>query len=208
MNALSASNEAQIHQLIGDIGRYLQLEREPTESYIRPIAQVKKLADAVAQPEAPNAVADPQPVNNGFDAKDYWARKNCVLERFPNLSHGAKEALRLFGLLGKSTAQNVTDRLLKYGFPDAQKVVDNLRHNSVPFIVSAGLSEYELNPALAQIIRETAEEDEKRMIDEVHPMSADAFKNRIVNDRGYAARYSSISDRRKPINSYKLTPES
>lgn len=147
--------------------------------------------------------------NNGFDAKEYWARKNCVLERFPALSHGAKEALQIFGLLGKSTAQNVTDRLSKYGFPDARSVIDNLRNDSVPFIVSAGLSEYELNPVLAQIIKETVREEEKRLIDEVHPMSADAFKNRINNDRGYAARYNSISDRRKPINSYnKLTAKS
>jgi len=48
LNALSASNDAQLHQLIGDISKQLGLERQPTESYIRHVNQVKQLADTVA----------------------------------------------------------------------------------------------------------------------------------------------------------------
>ncbi len=47
LNALSANNEAQIHQLIQDIAAQLRLPLQPAASYIRHVKAVKALADAV-----------------------------------------------------------------------------------------------------------------------------------------------------------------
>jgi len=46
LNALSADNEAQVHQLLGDIAEPLGLPLQKTESYVRHVAQVKQLAEA------------------------------------------------------------------------------------------------------------------------------------------------------------------
>jgi hypothetical protein len=50
LNALSASNEAQLHQLLEDIARHLELQVQPAASYIRNVTAVKTLADAIANP--------------------------------------------------------------------------------------------------------------------------------------------------------------
>lgn len=57
LNALSASSDSQLHQLIGDIAKHLELERQPPESYMRNVKAVKVLADAIANPTSVNPVA-------------------------------------------------------------------------------------------------------------------------------------------------------
>jgi hypothetical protein len=44
LNALSASNEAQLHQLLRDIADQLELHVQPVASYIRNVSAVKTLA--------------------------------------------------------------------------------------------------------------------------------------------------------------------
>ena len=48
LNALSASNDAQLHQLVADIAHNLGLPLQPAASYIRNVNAVKALADAIA----------------------------------------------------------------------------------------------------------------------------------------------------------------
>jgi len=50
LNALSASSEAQLHQLLADIAQQLDVPLQPAASYIRNVTAVKALADAVASP--------------------------------------------------------------------------------------------------------------------------------------------------------------
>ena len=50
LNALSASSEPQLHQLLADIAQQLRVPLQPTASYIRNISAVKALADAFANP--------------------------------------------------------------------------------------------------------------------------------------------------------------
>lgn len=59
LNALSANNDAQLHQLLEDIARHLGLSVQPPASYIRNIAAVKALADALAAPATAPPVAAP-----------------------------------------------------------------------------------------------------------------------------------------------------
>jgi hypothetical protein len=48
LNALSANSDAQLHQLLEDIANHLGLSVQPPASYIRNVAAVKALADALA----------------------------------------------------------------------------------------------------------------------------------------------------------------
>jgi hypothetical protein len=48
LNALSADNDAQLHQLLGDIAEQLDLTLQKPESYVRHITQVKQLAAGTA----------------------------------------------------------------------------------------------------------------------------------------------------------------
>jgi hypothetical protein len=48
INALSANSEAQLYQLLGDIGNHLELRPQKPESYLRNVSAVKTLADAIA----------------------------------------------------------------------------------------------------------------------------------------------------------------
>jgi len=57
LNALSADNDAQVHQLLGDIAEQLGMTLQKPESYVRHVAHVKQLAAGTAngpamQPEA------------------------------------------------------------------------------------------------------------------------------------------------------------
>jgi hypothetical protein len=137
----------------------------------------------------------PSAVEAEFDAERYLARKNAVDGRFHVLSHGAREALSLLSLMGATTAQNITNNLAKFDFPEAKKVFDDLKNDSVSFVVSKGLSEFELNPTLARIIREAIEEDEARLLAEARNLSGDDFRYKIENESGYAARYNAIVSR-------------
>jgi hypothetical protein len=56
LNALSANNDAQLHQLLADIGRQLGLGVQSAASYVRNISAVKALADAVSNPTTANPV--------------------------------------------------------------------------------------------------------------------------------------------------------
>jgi hypothetical protein len=56
LNALSANNDAQLHQLVADIGSFLGLRLQPAASYVRNVSAVKALADAVANPTTTNPV--------------------------------------------------------------------------------------------------------------------------------------------------------
>jgi hypothetical protein len=56
LNALSAHNDAQLHQLLADIGNYLGLRLQPAASYVRNVSAVKVLADAVLNPTTTNPV--------------------------------------------------------------------------------------------------------------------------------------------------------
>jgi hypothetical protein len=57
LNALSANNEAHLHQLLGDIGKQLGLRVQSAASYVRNVSAVKELADAVAKPMMADPVA-------------------------------------------------------------------------------------------------------------------------------------------------------
>lgn len=48
INALSANSEAQLHQLLADIGKQLGLHPQSAASYLRNLTAVKTLADAIA----------------------------------------------------------------------------------------------------------------------------------------------------------------
>ena len=50
LNALSANNDAQLHQLLADIAGHLGLPLQPAASYVRNVSAVKALADAIADP--------------------------------------------------------------------------------------------------------------------------------------------------------------
>ena len=63
LNALSAGNEAQIHQFLKDVSRQLGLPLGDTASYLRHVKRVKQLADAVPNdftvpPAAPAPAGD------------------------------------------------------------------------------------------------------------------------------------------------------
>jgi hypothetical protein len=53
LNALSANNDSQLHQLLEDIAKHLGLRVQPPASYIRNVAAVKALADALANSATP-----------------------------------------------------------------------------------------------------------------------------------------------------------
>ena len=59
LNALSANNEAQLHQLLEDIAKHLGLSVQPPASYIRNIRAVKALADAFETAPSPAPLATP-----------------------------------------------------------------------------------------------------------------------------------------------------
>jgi hypothetical protein len=48
LNALSANNDAQLHQLVEDIANHLELQVQPAASYVRNITAVRTLVDAIA----------------------------------------------------------------------------------------------------------------------------------------------------------------
>jgi hypothetical protein len=62
LNALSASNDAQLHQLLGDVAKQLGMPLQPAPSYIRNITAVKTLADTV-RPSTPQAATNTSSVN-------------------------------------------------------------------------------------------------------------------------------------------------
>jgi hypothetical protein len=57
LNALSANNDAQLHQLLEDIANHLGLRVQPPASYIRNITAVKALADALGTSATPPVAA-------------------------------------------------------------------------------------------------------------------------------------------------------
>ncbi len=59
LNALSASSDAQLHQLVADIAHNLGLPLQPAASYIRNVHAVKALADAITNPAPVALVASP-----------------------------------------------------------------------------------------------------------------------------------------------------
>ena len=59
LNALSASSDAQLHQLLEDTARHLRLQVQPAASYVRNITAVKALADVIANPTANPITAAP-----------------------------------------------------------------------------------------------------------------------------------------------------
>src|SRR5260370_28135723 len=59
LNALSANNDAQLHQLLTDIGNHLRLRLHPAASYVRNVSAVKALADAIMNPTMANPVPAP-----------------------------------------------------------------------------------------------------------------------------------------------------
>jgi hypothetical protein len=60
LNALSATNDAQLHQLLADIANHLGLPLQPAASYIRNVTAVKTLTDAVANPPTTQPLAAAQ----------------------------------------------------------------------------------------------------------------------------------------------------
>ena len=50
LNALSANNEAQLHQLLEDISKHLGLQLQPAASYVRHVSAVKALVGGIANP--------------------------------------------------------------------------------------------------------------------------------------------------------------
>jgi len=57
LNALSASSDAQLHQLLGDIANHLGLSLQPAASYIRNVTAVKTLAEAITNPTTAQSAA-------------------------------------------------------------------------------------------------------------------------------------------------------
>jgi len=64
LNALSADNDAQLHQLLGDIAEQLDLSLQKPESYVRHIAQVKQLAVGTAHGPTVQPEARPTPTSD------------------------------------------------------------------------------------------------------------------------------------------------
>ncbi len=149
---------------------------------------------------------EPEPPR--FDAERYIAEKKAVDIRFLKLSHGAREVLSLLSLAGATTIQNVTAHLVKFKFPEAERIFDDLKNDSVSFVVSRGLSEFGINPALARIVKEAVTEDEARFVEEEEKMSGDEFGKKIKSDPGYAARYNAIFSRLRGENFLPLRASS
>jgi hypothetical protein len=63
LNALSADNDAQIHQLLGDIAEQLGMTLQKPESYVRHVAHVKQLAAGTAN--GPNIQPETHPSSTG-----------------------------------------------------------------------------------------------------------------------------------------------
>src|ERR1017187_3833766 len=59
LNALSAQNDAQLHQLLQDVSEQLGLALQNTSSYLRYVSTVKQLAETAATAEMPPAAAAP-----------------------------------------------------------------------------------------------------------------------------------------------------
>src|SRR5579862_8470633 len=59
LNALSANSDAQLHQLLADIGIHLNLPIQPAASYVRNVSAVKSLADSIENSLAIPVVATP-----------------------------------------------------------------------------------------------------------------------------------------------------
>jgi hypothetical protein len=57
LNALSAENDAQLHQLLGDVAVQLQMTLHNPASYVKHIAMVKQLAEAIPHGEMIESVA-------------------------------------------------------------------------------------------------------------------------------------------------------
>jgi hypothetical protein len=64
LNALSADNDAQLHQLLGDIAEQLDLTPQKPESYVRHVAQVKQLAADTAHGPTVQPEARPTPTSD------------------------------------------------------------------------------------------------------------------------------------------------
>jgi len=143
-----------------------------------------------------------------FDAQEYIAQKTSVDGRFPLLSHGAKEALALFSVMGNLSAQRITDHLRKYEFQNAERVFDDLHNDPVTFIVSSGLSEFKLNPTLEKVIKEALRADEAEFLKIISNMPSEPYKKRLTSEPGFAARYNALSSRLPSSKSNEISPES
>src|ERR1700688_1595779 len=66
LNALSANNEAQLHQLLEDISKHLGLRLQPAASYVRHVSAVKGFVDAIANPATTQPAAT-APTNQKMD---------------------------------------------------------------------------------------------------------------------------------------------
>jgi hypothetical protein len=64
LNALSANNEAQLHQLVGDIGRELGVRVEGAASYLRQVAEVKRLTATVGSERPPRGGLAASPLSS------------------------------------------------------------------------------------------------------------------------------------------------
>ena len=133
-----------------------------------------------------------------FNASEYLAQKKVVTDGFTPLDHGAKEALRLLLLMKAMTAQAITDHLVKWKFPKAERIVDDLRNASVPFIVSLGRSEFQINPTLEKIIKEVSTTDQSDFLKAIEQMPAEGMRRRAENEPGFAERYEVLSSFRQP----------
>ncbi len=73
LNALSCSTEAQLHQLLGDVAKGIDMSVQKPESYLRYLNAVKQKADAIGAKSAGHATAQENMV---FERSVYWKRTN------------------------------------------------------------------------------------------------------------------------------------
>jgi hypothetical protein len=135
-----------------------------------------------------------------FNAQEYLVQKKAVTDNFVLLEHGSKEALRLLLLMRLMTAQALTDHLVKWKFPKAERIFDDLRNTPVPFVVSAGRSEFQINPTLEKIIKEVSVKDQSEFLKLWAEMPTDMMRYKIDNDPGFAERYNAVAASMQPLS--------
>jgi hypothetical protein len=131
-----------------------------------------------------------------FNVQEYNATRNCLYDRYVVFDHGAKEALGFLSMMRVQSADKITEHLLKYEFPNADKVVNGLRECSVPFVAPAG-DNLVLHPALEKIITEIIKAEQVEFLKAWDTMPSDQMDYKIRNEPGFAARFNALSDRRR-----------
>jgi hypothetical protein len=128
-----------------------------------------------------------------WNAHAYNEQRKCIVERFMGMDHGAKEAIRFLSFGRVMSAQRITDHLREHKFPNADKIFDSLRDDSVPLVARYGDGEFRINPTLEKIVKEVVAADKKEFLGAVSRLPADQFAYKVRNEPGFEARYNTIA---------------